>query len=242
MRSERWGNWAERLGCQWRRELQCVSSQTWVPPAIAVSFHPQKTAFLCVCTGMYTKDQYSGVDFKLYDKLNTGLRNSTHLFPIYESVMHCAIQNFPSTRQTVLFRGQPQSFGVKYEVGEMVTWQAFTSTSEDIKTTLAFGYAPNVSGLLFEIHGVHPKMGGLLQTVSYFSTESELLLRANAQFTVIARHEEGGSVRIELAALTGHSARDPVVCSEGRGLVQCLWLVLVSVCVSGARCGHGSGG
>jgi hypothetical protein len=135
----------------------------------------------------------------IYQKLNQLLRDaggkSTPL-----PFQHCigylskAIKAIPLpasvTGTSVLYRGQPGLFGLAYNAGDVVTWDAFTSISTDKGVATCFG-----GSTLFEITGVDESCAGGLQPVSVFPTEAEVLLMAGTQLCVVD-HSKNGSMSV----------------------------------------------
>eukprot|EP00993_Chasmostoma_nieuportense_P004232 NODE_4913_length_723_cov_15.199664_g4750_i0.p1 GENE.NODE_4913_length_723_cov_15.199664_g4750_i0~~NODE_4913_length_723_cov_15.199664_g4750_i0.p1 ORF type:complete len:214 (-),score=66.60 NODE_4913_length_723_cov_15.199664_g4750_i0:82-654(-) len=82
----------------------------------------------------------------------------------------------------VVFRGIPIKFDLSlYDVGRVVTWTAFSSTSAAFHVAQNFMGASGQQGIVFVIEG---KSGREIKHYSFYPTEEEFLFPPNTRFKV----------------------------------------------------------
>ena len=136
----------------------------------------------------YTYDNQTGVqEGQLYYELNKALRkrDSTRsaalaLWGGYVYYLMSALSKLPSV-DAVTYRGYPdrRTVEAQYLVGRPVQWGAFSSTSTD--AGVAREFTDQRDGVIFKLTLVSGKD---IKAYSYFPQEDELLVSAQARFTV----------------------------------------------------------
>lgn len=122
---------------------------------------------------------YTAKSFKV---LNPSLRKNPGYFTTTMSVLCSALTKLPEHVGKV-FRATylPEEIIAKYQVGKLITEDAFTSTSTNIYATGSFGF------IIFKIQ---TKTGRDISFLSHHESESEILIPASTKFKVLKKTKE----------------------------------------------------
>lgn len=158
----------------------------------------------------YTYDNQTGVqEGQLYFELNKALRtrdsngrsSALALWGGYVYYLMSALSQLPSVNE-VAYRGYPdrRTVEAQYNVGRPIQWGAFSSTSIDAEVARQF--TDKQDGAIFKLTLVSSKD---IRAYSYFPQEEELLVSAQARFTVSSAPYRGpdGYTYVDMVEMHG---------------------------------------
>jgi hypothetical protein len=124
----------------------------------------------------------------IFSDLNNTLRKCNCKIddlPQWRTVTHAlynAIKRFPMPFENrMLYRGQVSLFGVAHNVGDVVTWPAFSSVTTNRDVAIKFAKS---EGVVFEVSGITADCSASISSISVYPNEEEVLLMAGCRFHV----------------------------------------------------------